>query len=189
MIVKPMPGSDLGMYEPAEEPEKKPNGGGFKSQAQADKGTYRYVIATKLNNLSQRNGIRKAKEKIQADLKKEFQAALNLPATKSLGTYTHDPSKCHVLNPETTNPNASDEEYEQMHREIKEEKQKQQGQKKKATKSGCCGSSSCQGCPSSAERVLGGDEVRYFVYTVSLNTDLILILSLYLSNNYLLSDT
>ena len=77
-----------------------------------------------------------------------------------------------------------------MRREIEEEKQKQQRQKKKATKSGCCGSSSCQGCPSSAERVLGGDEVRYFVYTVNyLNTDLILILSLYLSNNYLLSDT
>ena len=55
----------------------------------------------KLNNLSQSNGIRKAKDKIQADLKKEFQAALKLSKSKSLGTYTHDASKCHVLNPET----------------------------------------------------------------------------------------
>ena len=160
MIVKPIPDSDLGMYVPAEEPEKKHNGK-FKVKATADKGTYRYAISTKLNHLSQSNGIRKAKDKIQSDLKKEYEAALKLSKSKSLGTYTHDPSKCHALNPET-NPNSSDEEYEQMHREIEEEKQKQQRQKKKASNGGCCDSSSCRDC-SSSTKPMDKDEVRYCV--------------------------
>ena len=161
MIVKPIPDSDLGMYVPAETPEKDQNGE-FKVRAQEDKGTYRYVVSQKMNNLSGSTARQKKKANIQADLKKEYKAALKLSKSKSLGTYIHDENKCHVLNPDM-NPNFSGEEYEQMRREIEEEKQKQQRQKKKATKSGCCGSPSCQGCPSSAERVLGGDEVRYFV--------------------------
>ena len=155
MITKPIPDSDLGMYVSAETPEKDQNGE-FKFPATKDKGTYRYTISTKLSNLSLSNGIRKAKAKIQADRRKEFEAALKLPNTKSLGTYNHDESKCHVLNPEM-DPNVTDEEYNQMRRETDKEKQKQQ--KEKATKSCCDSGSSCQDCPSSAERVLGGDEV------------------------------
>ena len=158
MIVKPMPGSDLGMYVPAEEP-KKNKSGGFKVGASEDLGTYRCVIQQKLKTLSRSKNKRKEKDKIKAKLRKEFEEALKLSGTKSLGTYNHDASKCHVLNPDM-DPNASDEEYEQTRREIEEEKQKQQ--KEKATKSGCCGSSSCQDS-SSSTKCTGKDEVRYRV--------------------------
>ena len=158
MIVKPIPDSDLGMYVPAETPEKDQNGE-FKVYANADLGTYRNVISEKLKTLSQSKNKRKAKDKIKVNLRKEFEEALKLSYTKSLGTYNHDASKCHVLNPDM-DPNATDEEYEQTRREIEEEKQKQQ--KEKATTSGCCGSSSCQDS-SSPTKCTGKDEVRYRV--------------------------